>query len=218
MDNDKKYICVEIDGKKVRLEVNSDGTYRKCDEESAFTRAESEQSGNEEFYQSPSETKEKNENKKHKFKFFKREKNAWEFFPTTSFCILLYLCLGFIWNLWHPGWIVFLLVPMVVSILEDGLKGFPYPIFVVAVYLCLGFIWNLWHPGWLIFFTIPIYYAILSGKSFRAFMHAMYPLFTVIVYLVLGFTWNLWHPGWLVFLSIPVFNGFAEMVRHSKNK
>ncbi len=209
MSNEKKYIYVETDGKKVRLEEQADGTYRKCDEDCAFTAEEAA-----EFHQSPQEN-----NQKHKFKFsFKREKNAWEFFPTTSFCILLYLCLGFIWNLWHPGWIVFLLVPMIVSILENGLKGFPYPVFAAAVYLCLGFIWGLWHPGWLIFFTIPIYYAILSGKSFSALLHAMYPLFTVIVYLVLGFAWNLWHPGWLIFLSIPVFNGFAEMVRHAGNK
>lgn len=209
MDNEKSYIYVEKDGKKVRYELGADGSYHECKDDSAFT-----ESGAEKFYQTQQE-----KNQKHKFKFnFKREKSTWEFFPTTSFCILLYLCLGFIWNLWHPGWIIFLLVPMVVSILEDGIKSFPYPILVAAIYLCLGFIWNLWHPGWLIFLTIPIYYAILSGKSFPAFLHAMYPLFTVIVYLVLGFAWSLWHPGWLIFFTIPVFNGFAEMVRHARNK
>lgn len=210
MADEKKYVYVEIDGKKVRCEELSDGTYRKCDDNGAAA------SGEEKFYQNPYEKHDENEKDKHVFNF-KNENNVWGYFPCASFCVLLYLCLGCFWHLWHPGWIVFLLVPMVVGVLKHGLRGFPYPIFVLAVYLCLGFL-GYWHPGWVVFLTIPIYYAILSSKTFPAFLHAMYPVLCLIVYLVLGFAWNLWHPGWLIFLTIPVFNGFAEMVRHSKKK
>lgn len=210
MDDDKKYVYIEINGEKVRCEQTADGTYRRCDD-SAVSDA-----GEEEFYQNPYD-REAKKHGKHGFGF-KKEKNVWEFFPCASFCVLLYLCLGCIWNLWHPGWLVFLIVPIVVGILKDGLRGFPYPVFVLAVYLLIGFVWHLWHPGWLIFLTIPIYYTILSSKTFPAFLHALYPTLCVVVYLILGFVWNLWHPGWLIFLTIPVFNGFAEMVRHSKNK
>ena len=213
MEDDKKYDYVEINGKKVLCEVGEDGTYRKCDDSAATN--DNETDGDEKFYQNP--YKKDGENGKHFFGF-KKDKNAWEYFPCASFCILLYLCLGCIWNLWHPGWIIFLLVPMVVGVLQHGLRGFPYPIFVLAIYLLMGFVWNLWHPGWLIFLTIPIYYTILSSKSFPAFLHALYPLLCIAAFLVLGFGWNLWHPGWLVFLTIPVFNGFAEMVRHAKKK
>lgn len=209
MDEQKKFIYVNVNGKKVRYRLNEDGSYDECD----FI-------GGDDCDDCDCDDISSGDNgKKWHFNWnFKKEKSSWEFFPTASFCILLYLCLGFIWGLWHPGWIVFLMVPIVIGVLKKGLRGFPYPVFIAAVYLCLGCIWGFWHPGWLVFLTIPIYYTILSSKSFPAFLHAMYPLFTVIVYLILGFFWQLWHPGWLVFLTIPVFNGFAEMVRHAKRK
>ena len=27
--------------------------------------------------------------------------------------VLIYLAMGFIWNLWHPGWIIFLFIPII---------------------------------------------------------------------------------------------------------
>ena len=33
-------------------------------------------------------------------------------FPFPAIVILLYLCLGFFLHLWHPGWLLFLLVPI----------------------------------------------------------------------------------------------------------
>ncbi len=231
MDEQKKFIYVNVNGKKVRYVLQEDGSYCECTGENSNDCNDCDapcQNGEINPYSAANDDEEDlrfNYSKEpssgesgRKKRFFKREKSMWEFFPTASFCIILYLCLGFVWGLWHPGWLVFLLVPIVISVFEKGLKGFPYPIFTVGVFLCLGCIWGYWHPGWLVFLTVPIYYTILSSKSFPAFLHSMYPLFTVIVYLVLGFSFNLWHPGWLIFLTIPIFNGFAEMVRHSKRK
>ena len=28
-------------------------------------------------------------------------------------CIVIYILLGILWNLWHPGWIIFLTIPVV---------------------------------------------------------------------------------------------------------
>lgn len=81
--------------------------------------------------------------------------------------VIVYLLLGFVWNLWHPGWIVFLAVPIFTSLIEainnKRIKDFAYPVLVVVVYLVLGFVWNLWHPSWIVFLTIPVYYSILDG-------------------------------------------------------
>ena len=71
---------------------------------------------------------------------------------------VVYLLLGFVWNLWHPGWIVFLTIPL------RGIKGrvswhryLASPTMIVILYLLLGFYFNLWHPGWLLFLCIPLF-------------------------------------------------------------
>lgn len=78
-------------------------------------------------------------------------------------CIVFFL-LGGVWGLWHPGWIVFLAVPVlptaVSAIKKRDHKIFCYPVLVTAVYLLLGCQWGLWHPWWVIFLTVPIYYII----------------------------------------------------------
>lgn len=81
-------------------------------------------------------------------------------------CMAAYLLLGSLGGWWHPAWIVFLLIPILVSLDEailsrDAVK-FAYPVLTAAVYLFLGCVCNLWHPWWLIFVTIPIYYGIVE--------------------------------------------------------
>ena len=77
-------------------------------------------------------------------------------------CLITYITLGFLLNLWHPAWIIFLLIPIVDSIFNSiekrKLKEFNFAILVVIIYLILGLQFNLWHPYWFIFLTIPFYY------------------------------------------------------------
>ena len=85
----------------------------------------------------------------------------WEDFPFLVPVAILYVILGFYFNLWHPGWLIFFTIPIYYTAIEDNrfnLGKVPYPLFVAPVYLIMGFYWNLWHPGWLIFLTIPLYY------------------------------------------------------------
>ena len=76
-----------------------------------------------------------------------------------------YLVLGFAWDLWHPGWIIFLTIPL--FYLPDNQRGYGKllgnPVMVTIIYLLLGFCCNLWHPGWLVFLLIPLLGA-LQGK------------------------------------------------------
>ena len=77
---------------------------------------------------------------------------------TPLICALIYLFIGFEYNLWHPGWVVFLAIPIVPSILRfKSLKGM-FPIVILIAYLLLGLFLNKWHPGWIIFLLIPIFY------------------------------------------------------------
>lgn len=102
--------------------------------------------------------------------FKKKDKTKYEIITdriisaTPLICLIIYLFLGFEKQLWHPGWVIFLAIPVVPLILKP--KGFKaaYPLFVLIIYLLLGFFINWWHPGWIIFLTIPVFYILFPEK------------------------------------------------------
>ena len=83
---------------------------------------------------------------------------------TVMLSIIAYFIMGGVWDLWHPGWIVFLAIPVIptvsASIIERDPNIFCFPVLVTGIYLLLGCVWGLWHPWWVVFLTIPIYYII----------------------------------------------------------
>lgn len=80
----------------------------------------------------------------------------------TIVCILIFFVMGACFDLWHPAWLIFLAMPVIISFMEAirkrNPKVFAYPVFIVLLYLFLGFYGNLWHPLWVLFITIPVYY------------------------------------------------------------
>lgn len=85
----KKTITAEKDGKRVVLELDDDGIYREAKPQS------------ENFNGGKNEDNQEKTNAKSNFK------KTLENFPIIPLCVLIYLCLGFIWELWHIGWLVF---------------------------------------------------------------------------------------------------------------
>lgn len=88
-------------------------------------------------------------------------------FPFAIICIIAYICMGFFMNLWHPGWLIFFLIPLFHGIISaikhrNGNK-FPYAVLALGSFLLIGFMTALWHPAWVIFLTIPIYHWIFSS-------------------------------------------------------
>lgn len=84
--------------------------------------------------------------------------------PLGIISIVAYIILGACFNWWHPGWLIFLLVP-VVSTLIDAVRRhnpnlFAYPVFAAVIFLYAGFVYGIWHPAWVVFLTIPVYYSI----------------------------------------------------------
>ncbi len=71
------------------------------------------------------------------------------------FIVALYFVLGFVFDLWHPGWLLFLTIPLFYMHPKNTLQKFCNPVAITMIYLILGFAFNLWHPGWLIFLAIP---------------------------------------------------------------
>jgi len=79
-------------------------------------------------------------------------------FPYPVLVLAAYLVLGFVFGLWHPGWIIFLTVPLfyLPSSERTPLRLLGNPVMITIIYLLLGCFCNLWHPGWLIFLAIPL--------------------------------------------------------------
>lgn len=87
-------------------------------------------------------------------------------FPVALIAAVVYVAIGVLYNIWHPTWLIFLLIPLsggiISAIQSKDWKLLPYPILVTTIYLSLGFFYNVWHPAWVLFLTIPLYYALVS--------------------------------------------------------
>lgn len=87
-------------------------------------------------------------------------------FPVAILMVILYLIIGCVFNAWHPGWLLFLLVPIWESLMHAietrNAHHFAYPVLAALIFLCLGIFWYAWHPGWVVFLTIPLYYSLVS--------------------------------------------------------
>jgi len=82
----------------------------------------------------------------------------------------VYLLLGFMWALWHPGWLVFLLVPLfallyVQFILGEKLPLVAYsPFIATALFVIVGHAFDAYNLSWLFFLAIPVL-GILTDKD-----------------------------------------------------
>ncbi|MCL2096442.1 MAG: hypothetical protein FWH10_05995 [Oscillospiraceae bacterium] len=100
-----------------------------------------------------------------------RGKFNWYVFPYPVLALGFYLAFGFLLNIWHPTWLIFLTIPVFYTIVamtnaknfRTKANIFPYPVLCLILYLALGFDYSLWHPAWLLFLTVPVYYMIVNA-------------------------------------------------------
>ncbi len=87
-------------------------------------------------------------------------------FPIALIVVIAYFVIGCLWGAWHPGWLLFLVIPIWHSLVEAIVKKdahrFAYPVLATLIFLCLGIFGFLWHPGWVIFLTVPLYYSLVA--------------------------------------------------------
>ena len=80
---------------------------------------------------------------------------------------ITYFILGGVFNLWHPGWLVFLFIPVFLTLIDaiyfKRPNDFCFPVVVVIAYLFIGFEFSGWHPYWFLFLLIPVYYIICDA-------------------------------------------------------
>lgn len=132
--------------------------------------------------------------------------------------LVVFFILGFGFGLWHPGWLVFLSIPMVAIIVNafdrHSISGFVAlsPFVALIIFLVLGFWVEMWNPAWLVFFVVPIL-AISSGfrtMRFISYLTAISPFVATIVFVLIGTYTEIWNPTWLVFMIIPMIGVLHE--------
>ncbi len=79
---------------------------------------------------------------------------------TPFIALIIYLLLGFTADLWHPGWLVFMIVPIVGAFLgtedvKDGIMGGSVLIITTLFFVLALIVGFPWHISALIFIFIP---------------------------------------------------------------
>lgn len=86
-------------------------------------------------------------------------------FPLGTIAVITYIAIGCIYNLWHPGWLIFFLVPIISSAIQavrqKNIYCFAYPVLAILVFLYSGLVKMIWHPTWVVFLTIPLWYEMI---------------------------------------------------------
>ena len=124
-------------------------------------------------------------------------------------------------DLAHPGWTVFLLLPLYYTGKEAVRRRNPmvfcYPVLCAFVYFTIGGLlehtfryWadNWYELMWLLFLTIPLYYTLYPAIKKRNPLIFCYPVLCVIVYIGIGILLSmLWwwlSDRWFAFMWAPI--------------
>ena len=104
----------------------------------------------------------------------KRKKAIKEAFVSSFTVIVIvgYILLGVFLDMWHPGWLMFLLIPifssLVWAIIDKNPSYFSIEMVAIATYVSIGIIMpnnTGWHPYWAILLVIPVYRSIISAVT-----------------------------------------------------
>ena len=133
---------------------------------------------------------------------------------------IIFLILGFGFDLWHPGWLIFTLIPVMAIIMsmgktkEEHLTTALSPFVATIVFLILGFQYDLWHPSWLIFIIIPVLGIWNSRYEMKKLelLTSLSPFISGLAFIILGI-YGYWVEGWVVFMLIPMLG-----ILHYPNK
>jgi uncharacterized membrane protein len=120
--------------------------------------------------------------------------------------VIAFMLLGFLGDLWHPGWLVFLFIP-IAGILGNVNRKEKFvalsPFIAVITFIFIGISYDAWHPGWLIFLIVPIAGVFTGARKTDQLLGAM-PFLALIACILLGTYLDAWEWSWLFFLLIPV--------------
>lgn len=96
-------------------------------------------------------------------------KKLMKIMPIISIAVVVvYVLVGFAAKIWHPTWMMFLLIPLLLTVAISLLAGktkritalmltFSVSLLAVIVYLFAGLVFQMWAVAWIVFLAIPVY-------------------------------------------------------------
>jgi uncharacterized membrane protein len=122
--------------------------------------------------------------------------------------VIVFMLLGLLGDLWHPGWLVFLVIPVAGILTGTSQKRSVVaimPFISVVAFVFLG-LEGLWNPGWLVFLSIPMTAVLFSKDKVKTVVYETLFIIAIVTYLWVGYTYGQWAYGALAFL-LPVIYG-----------
>jgi CDP-diglyceride synthetase len=142
------------------------------------------------------------------------------------FAAAAFFILGFGFDKWHPGWMVFLAVP-VAAIVIDAIKkkdisGSIIGLIAVAsavIFFILGVMFDMWAICWLVFLAIPLSAIIIdiSRKKDPYGAVGVVAMLAVAAFILMGTYLDNWRIAWLVFLLIPITAIVITIIKTARN-
>lgn len=144
----------------------------------------------------------------------------------TVLAAVVFFILGFGFDKWHPGWLVFLAIPFGAIILDmTRKKDFSgsiiglIAVMAAVVFFILGFIFESWSISWLVFLVIPfaaMMFDIYKRKDAYGIV-GIVALLAVVAFMLMGTYLDNWYIAWLVFLLIPITAIIITIIKTAKN-
>ncbi len=125
--------------------------------------------------------------------------------------LITFFVLGIAHSAWHPGWLVFLLVPILIAFIEivnDRERHFLAsisPFLFPALFIYFGVFHGAWHPAWVLLLLIFVFPMLNSYNSFsnkRIFTALFLPLLIIPIMVVIADSLGVWHPTWVLLLLL----------------
>jgi hypothetical protein len=137
-----------------------------------------------------------------------------------------FFVLGFVFGKWHPGWLVFLSIPLAAIVIDiirkkdvsGSLIGL-IAVIAAVVFFLLGFLFDMWATCWLIFLVVPLVAIIfdISKKKDAYGAVGIAALLAVAAFMLMGTYLGIWYIAWIVFLLIPVTAIVITLIKTAKN-
>lgn len=96
-------------------------------------------------------------------------KKLMKIMPIISIAVVaVYVLVGFAFKIWHPTWMMFLLIPLLLTVAISLIAGknkritalmltSSVSLLAVIAYLFAGLVFHMWAVAWIVFLAIPVY-------------------------------------------------------------
>jgi len=149
----------------------------------------------------------------------KANKPSEKFIAVSPFlALLIFFVFGFGYDLWHPSWLVFFLIPMsaIVLSMKDGLFTMLTaitPFLATTFFILYGYYTGIYHPTWMVYLLI-LFFAFLSMKETRKYLYLALLLVASALYLWIGLTYEVYGISLLFYaplLAVLIYYGQIEV-------